>query len=236
MKYLVMDSENNGLFNWELPADAPGQPRIASLACILLNDELEVTLQKEFLIKPDGWEMTKEATAVNGLTTEFLQEHGSPVRECLEFYSEKILEGYIVATYNSRHDCKQMRGELRRAGMDDLFEETPNICLMRASTDICKVPKKTGKGWKFPKLSEACAFFKIEPEPTPHNAMEGAIRAMKILLALQALARLPQAEVHYAKERPAEKPAMEFSRGGRPPLQSAPDHLKAADVGAEEKF
>lgn len=202
MKYAVIDTEGSGLFDFTKPADAPGQPRLASLAIIGLNELFEETIQREFLIKPEGWEMTPEATAVNGLTTPFLKEYGSPVRECLDYYSHLILEGYIIASYNAQFDCKTMRGELRRAGMPDLFEQTPNVCLMRASTDVCKVPRKTGKGWKFPKLSEACAFFKIEPEPTPHNAMEGAIRATKILLALQALARLPAPDVHYAKERP----------------------------------
>lgn len=211
MRYAVIDCENSGLFDFSKPADAPGQPRLAELGIIIVEENKETghlheVSRRDFLIKPEGWEMTPEASSVNGLTTEILLERGVPIHDVLLVYSGLILAGYAIASFNSQFDCKQMRAELRRAGMDDLFEKTFNVCLMRASTDVCRIPKKTGKGYKFPKLSEACAFFKIEPEPTPHRAIHGAERAAKILIALQGLARLPAPDVHYAKERPPESP------------------------------
>jgi DNA polymerase III epsilon subunit-like protein len=85
--------------------------------------------------------------------------------------------------------------------MPDLFEETPNICLMRASTMVCKIPGKRGGNFKFPKLSEACAFFKIE-QPAAHSAIGDAISAAEILRKLKALGVLPEPLVHYAANKP----------------------------------
>jgi hypothetical protein len=47
-------------------------------------------------------------------------------------YCAAIDEGRVVVAYNAHHDLKIMRGELRRAGRDDLFAKTRNICAMRA--------------------------------------------------------------------------------------------------------
>jgi len=148
--------------------------------------------------------MEPGATLVNGLTTEYLKGAGGPVEHALQFYSDLINQGYIVAAYNAQFDLKQMRAELRKKGMDDLFLKTPNVCLMRAATNVCKIPGK--RGFKFPKLSEACEFFGLEPEPKPHNSLQGALRAVGVLRALAKLDAVPEAEVHKAKEKPVAIP------------------------------
>lgn len=233
MKYLVIDTETNGLFDFTKPADAPGQPRLANLAMILLNEELETEASYNFFIKPDGWTIPPEAEAVHGITLADLEEKGVPVKEVLEAYSDFILKGYAVAAFNAQFDVKQMRGELRRAGMPDLFEKTQNICLMRAATDVVKAPKKTGKGYKFPKLSEACEFFKI-PQPAAHSALGDAESAVAILKALQALARLPLPEVHFAKEKPAAGPVVIKFRTPEEKQEQA--ELGQRDSSPEDKF
>lgn len=201
MKYAIIDTETSGLFDFSKRADEPGQPRLASLGIVMLNEDLSLQAEHEFLVKPEGWVIGAEASAVNGLTMERLNAEGEPVVAVLKRYTTLIEEGYVVATYNAQYDTKIMRGELRRAGLPDLFESTPNICLMRACTDVCRVAKKTGKGYKFPKLAEACAHFKIA-QPAAHSALGDARSAAAILLALHAANALPKPEVHYAKNVP----------------------------------
>lgn len=162
MKYAVIDTETSGLFDFSKPADVDGQPRLAHLAMILLNEDFAETETIEIFIKPDGWKMLPEVAAINGLTMEILNEKGSPVIEALALYAKAVDEGRVIVAFNAQYDTKIMRGELRRAALDDRFERTPNICVMRGSTDICQVPKANGKGFKFPKLAEACKHFKIE--------------------------------------------------------------------------
>lgn len=205
-RYAVIDTESSGLFDFAKPAHEEGQPRLASLAIITVSetatDATTEIHRANYFIRPEGWEMKPEVTAINGLTTDFLRANGRPIKDVLEIYSALIADGYIVAAFNAQFDTKMLRGELRRAGMPDLFEQTPNICLMRACTPVCKVPKKTGAGYKFPKLAEACAFFGIV-QPAAHSAMGDADSAKAILVELYKLNLVPVPEVHYAKERPA---------------------------------
>ena len=159
--YVVFDTETSGLFNFKLPADAPGQPRLASLSMIWTNPDLMPIREEMLYIKPEGWYMQPGAEAVNGLSQEFLMANGRPVAEALELYESAVREGYVFAAFNAQFDTKVMRAEFRRAGKDDLFEKVKNVCIMKKSVGVCKIPYADPKkgGYKFPKLEEA----RVEP-------------------------------------------------------------------------
>lgn len=205
MKYAVIDTESSGLFDFAKPADAEGQPRLASLGIVMLNEDLSVQAEHELLVKPAGWVMGAEAMRINGLTMERLNTEGLDLAFVLRKYITLIETGYVIATFNAQYDTKIMRGELRRSGLPDLFETTPNVCLMRALTGVCRLPKANGRGYKFPKLSEACAHFKIE-QPAAHSALGDARSAAALLRCAKRIGVLPEPEVHYAVNRP-DKPA-----------------------------
>jgi DNA polymerase III epsilon subunit-like protein len=203
MKYAIIDTETSGLFNFKKPADDPIQPRLASATFILLDEDFCVETRQTLFVKPDGWTMPESAESKNGLTVEFLDAVGIAVVDVLQAYTEIIEGGYAIAAFNAQYDTKIMRGEMRRAGMDDLFEHTPNVCLMRACTSICKIPRKTGKGYKFPKLQEACEYFGIPYDTkVKHTSDRDAEAALGIFRKLHILGKLPEPTVHYAKNRP----------------------------------
>lgn len=208
MKYAVIDTENNGLFRFKeadgtpVPADAPGQPRLAQLGVIMLDDDLQEIDSLTLYVKPDGWTMPQgpgTAGEVNGLTDEFLMEHGTPIGIVLEQYLRVLDAGYSLAAYNAQHDLKQMRAELRRAGLDDRFNTTPNVCLMRAAMSLKVKKANGGGGW--PSLADCCAHFGIERHGE-HTADGDARDALGILRHLHRLDALPEARVHYAKTPP----------------------------------
>lgn len=200
--YLALDTEGTHLFDYKKPADAEGQPRMASLAMVFLSPELEVQKEYHQFIRPDGWTMSEEAARITGLTDEFLNEHGIPVTEALAEYQSAIDNGYIFCAHNSQHDAKQLRAELRRAGMDDRFEQTPNICTMRSMTNICKIPPKGNRGgYKWPALSEALLFIGAE-NLGDHSAINDARGVAELLRYLKRTNQMPEHRVHYAKNRP----------------------------------
>lgn len=199
MKYLILDSENTGLFDYKKPADAEGQPRLASLAMIFVDENLAIEREQLFLVKPDGWVMPKEAEAINGLSTEYLMANGSPIRDALLAFALAIDAGYVVVAHNCQHDLKGIRAENRRAGLPDLFEQTPNICTMRGLVGTCKIPYANGRGgFKFPKLAEAMEHFKI-PQDGAHTAMGDARSALALFRKGMELGVMPEPEVHHAK-------------------------------------
>jgi DNA polymerase III epsilon subunit-like protein len=212
--YACFDTEGTGLFTYKYPkdhpeagkpypADAPGQPRLASLAILYVNEALEIEREYHVFVRPDvnDYTMTEGAQKAHGLTVEFLNEHGIPVTEALAEFQSAIDNGRIMVAHNSQHDMKQMRGELRRAGMADRFEESPNLCTMRAMTDICKIPPHGGRGgYKWPALSEALLFIGAE-NLGDHSAINDAKGALELLRYMKRNGVLPEAKVHYAKDR-----------------------------------
>lgn len=196
--YLVVDSETSHLFNYDVPADAPGQPRLAQLGMIHVNHKFEIESEHEFLIKPDGWEMSAEATEKTGLTTEYLIEHGQPIIEALALYEAAIVARRVIVGFNCDFDLKMGRAELRRAGMEDRYLQTRSLCLMRATRKIVNALDIRGR-LKNPKLEEACAFFSI-PQPHAHSALADAHSAYQLMLKLVERGALPEPKSPYDRK------------------------------------
>ncbi len=202
MKIVVIDTETTGIFDFKQPADGPRQPRMAQFAGLKLDTGWPDQVERfSAYVRPDGWTMPAEAAAVNGLTTEMLIEQGRPVADVLDWYAAAVEAGYIVVAYNAQFDLKVMRAELRRAGRDDMFERTPNICVMRPMTEICRIPSPRG-GFKWPKLEQACAHLGIT-NANAHDALGDAEAALAVFFALASMSRLPEPAVHFAKQATA---------------------------------
>lgn len=224
-KFAVLDTETSGLFDFSKPADDPSQPRLASITLLYPSADL-LTIDREFtrLVKPDGWVLSDEAAAVNGLTMDRLEADGVPVADILDEYEAVVRANHVIAAYNAQYDLKQMRGELRRAGRDDLFHDTPNTCLMRAMTPICRILKancRTDDDWKFPKLSEALAHIGI-PQIEAHTARGDAIGALEVLRYLVRENALIEPGVHLKK---AGKPKPAGRRSAKPAPIAATDEI-----------
>lgn len=184
MSYLVFDTETTGLPDWSKPADADGQPRLASWCMLFVDDDLEIEHRHYGLVKPDGWIMSLEAEAVNGLSNERLLSEGTPIRDALELFTGAIMDGRKLVAHNLSFDTKIMRGELRRAKFSD-DSCVDGICTMRELTRICQIPKNTGKGLgnglKFPRLEEACRILLNKDLPGAHNALVDAKACLWLL-------------------------------------------------------
>lgn len=207
MSAAVIDTETNALPDYDRSADAEGQPRLAQLGMILIGHDTEVQSEHSFYVKPDGWSMTPEATAIHGLTNEFLHEHGVPVTIVLEAYTQAIKEGRFIVAFGAQFDCKIMRGELRRAGMDDLFEQTMNICAMRKAggiiTALRPIKDKVTKeviGWKetknWPSLKRCREVLGLTSEGA-HGALKDATDTLAVYRHLLAQGVDLSPEVHH---------------------------------------
>lgn len=199
MAWIIFDTETSDLFNMKLPADDEAQGRLAQLGVILVGDDLEIEDQWEMYVRPDGWSMQPGATGVNGLTDEILMARGVPIAEVLDRWNGLIDEGRDFAAYHAQFDGKVMRGELRRAGRPDRFEDMRNSCMMRSCQKLGVQKEGGGRGW--PKLSDACRHFGIvnEGEHTAGGDSMAAYHVFRKLVEADAL--IPPA-IHYAKNRP----------------------------------
>lgn len=217
MGYIIIDTEGTGLFTHKNAdgttrrSDAPGQPRMAEFAAVILDSSWNILDQHQFYIKPIGWqnedgspmtEMPPAALDVHGLTMDFLFTNGVPVEEALAPYIRAINDGDVLVGFNQQHDGRQVRAELRHAGLDDMFERTKVICAMRSISKNYKgkVKKLNGKGG-FPRLIDAAAHFGIPyPEDRRHTAIEDALVTLEVSRRLDAMGLLLEPSVYYARE------------------------------------
>lgn len=179
--FLILDTETSGLFDWSLPADAPGQPRLASIALLFVDGDLEIERRHYDLVRPDGWEMSAEAQALNGLSQERLLAEGVDVKAVLELFDGALRSGLTLVAHNLAFDAKVMRGELRRAGLSDEHCRA-GICTMRDLTQTCAIAGPRGLKW--PKLEEACRIVLGREIAGAHNALVDAKACLWLLRAM----------------------------------------------------
>lgn len=189
--YTIIDTETTGLFDFSRPADAEGQPRLASFAMLAADDDCNLICATHVLVRPDGWQMGEEAERINGLSQQLLEAHGVSVDQVLVRYAAEITRGSIIVGHNIDYDAKIMRGELRRYGLEDFKGRTATICTMRALTDFCCIPKVNGRGYKWPKLSEAVRHCLNRDPSGAHGALHDALDALDLLRWLKQNGRLP---------------------------------------------
>lgn len=216
MGYIVIDVETSGKYIYKYPkdhptmaglpypADAPDQPRVAEVAIIHCDDDFNIEREYQSYIQPDGWEMQPDATAINGLTTEFLIQHGAPMQLSLNVYHAAIRQHRVVVAFNAQFDCKALRGEARHCGVDDLFDETYNICAMRSAMKLSpRVVKLIREGEEkvrggYPTLADVVAHFRLPPYKK-HSALDDARATALVARELNAAGALLAPDVHRAK-------------------------------------
>lgn len=189
-KYAIIATCSSDRFDYKLAADAAGQPRLAMLAYATVDGGVE-SYGDPILVRPDGWHMSPDAAAATGLTTAHLKDEGKPVRDALNAYMGLIEGGHVIVAYAAPHHMKLMRGEMRRIGIPDNYTSIPCVDLMRAMTDVCRLPNPSGrKGFKFPKFAEALSYFD-HPFPEVHDAHDDVALSLYLFRQLMAMDRLP---------------------------------------------
>lgn len=171
MSALVFDTETTGLWNFKAPPTDPSQPRLLQLGCQLLDDKLEVAGEFNMVIKPDGWTVPDEAAAIHGISTEYANQYGIPVKDALVIFCRLLHMSKRLVAHNFNFDVRVVEGELVRLDVEQamIFKARPSYCTMLTSTKICNIAGPRGPKW--PKLTEAYRHFFGEELTGAHDAM-----------------------------------------------------------------
>lgn len=230
--YVIFDTETTGLFDFKAPADAAGQPRMASFGAIIADFDMNEIERVSFFIKPDGWSIEgTEAAKVNGLTDAFLEENGVPVSTVLDLWNRWLDAGLTMIAFNVTFDTKVMRAELRRAGLPDRFEDTATFCAMKALKPYAAAGLPI-KGAGFVKLEAACAHFGITNSKA-HDALADAEAAFHIMRHLMRDGRIDGAPAPSA-ESASDDVAASLPRNHNNPPEEIDDTPAPADAQATE--
>jgi len=194
--YLFYDTETTGLPDFKMSAGWGGQPRICQLGAILTDQEGRVKAEANLLIKPEGWTIPAETTAIHGISQADAENYGLPIKTVLAIFSRLVAKSYAVVAHNIRFDLFLLEIECSRLS-SNLNLPKQHLCTMEESREILKLPptkRMASLGmtkFKNPNLQEAHRHFFGREFEGAHDAMADVRACRDIFFAMKKLAATP---------------------------------------------
>ncbi|MCL2510788.1 MAG: DNA polymerase III subunit alpha [Bacteroidales bacterium] len=171
--YLIFDTETTGLpKNYDAPAsDTNNWPRMVQLAWQLHEKDGALLESQSFIIKPDGYTIPPEVSALHGITTEKALSEGKPLPEVLAAFCKVLQQAFVVAGHNVGFDIKIIESEFVRNKIPSYISLRTILDTKELSTDFCALPGGKNGNHKWPTLNEL--HFKLfgESFADAHNAI-----------------------------------------------------------------
>jgi DNA polymerase-3 subunit epsilon len=195
--YLIYDTETSGLPAWNQRSNDPCQPHIVQAAMLLVGDDGRERSSAALIVRPEGWIISPEMTAIHGISHERAMDEGVPEGQVTDLYVALQATAALRVAHNEHFDRRIMRIAMLRAGISrpevERIEARPSFCTCNASTRIVKLPPspamlaKNMRWSKTPKLAECYAFFFDEEMADAHTALGDARACNRVYGALKAL-------------------------------------------------
>lgn len=178
--YLFFDTETTGVpIDYHATmTDLDNWPRVIQIAWQVVDKNGEVLSKKEYLIKPDGWEVpTGKFWKDNGFDTATNEAKGVPMEDVLdEFLSDYNQCDYLVA-HNIRFDYNVLGCELIRYKKKARVR-LDKICTMLQTQDFVNIGK-------WPKLQELHVKLFGEEFDDAHDANADVTATVKCFFELK---------------------------------------------------
>lgn len=193
-KALFFDTETEKLPDFKAPSEAPHQPHIVQLAACLVDLDSRKTLASmDVIIRPDGWTIPAETTAIHGITTEHAMDVGIPEPLAVSMFME-LWGGRLRIAHNEQFDARILRIALMRyqtEAIADKWKAGKSSCTALLSTPICQLPptpKMVAAGFnkfKTANLGEAYRHFMGKDFENAHSAMADVQACIAVFFAIQ---------------------------------------------------
>ncbi len=177
-KVIIFDTETNGLPKSYKKGglEAPNNwPDIVSI-CWMLFSGGKLLWKEYHIVRPDGWTVNEESTAIHGITHEFAERVGRPLAEVLAAFRRDVTGCRRLVAHNLNFDMNVMLSAYKWRLQEDPTVWWPSpeaqLCTMLKATDELKIPNPHGyASYKWPKLDELwTATFGTEPPADAHSA------------------------------------------------------------------
>lgn len=157
MKFLVFDTETTGLprdFSASAFKEPNNWPHIVSISWAIMDGKLNKVLSTQsYIIKPQGWEIPADSTAIHGISTAEAMEYGHNLVQIMDKFFSEDVDAYIA--HNIHFDKNVIYNAMRWDLGFEFFPGfgKPKMCTMQIGRKLCKLPKN-----KSPRLSELYEF------------------------------------------------------------------------------
>ena len=171
--YIIFDTETTGKpkdYNGSM-RDLDNWPRVIQIAWQLHDDLGQLIEHKDFLIKPEGFDIPYDAEQIHGISTELALEKGEDLEKVLYLFNEALSNSKFVAGHNVKFDLDIIGCEYYRKDVKTLLKDLPvlDTCTEVTAT-MCQIPGGRGGKFKLPTLTELHQHLFNAPFSEAHNA------------------------------------------------------------------
>ncbi len=171
--YIIFDTETTGLpRNWNAPiTDTDNWPRVIQIAWQLHGDMGELIESKDYIIRPDGFNIPYDSEQIHGISTDLALEKGVELKDVLEEFNEALKGANFVVGQNVKFDLNVWGCEYHRLGVENKMTNLPVLdTCTEVTAKLCQIPGGRGGSFKLPNLSELHEFLFQESFVEAHNA------------------------------------------------------------------
>lgn len=154
--FLIFDTETTGLpKNYKAPvSDSDNWPRMVQLAWQLHDVDGKLITAKNFIVKPNGFDIPIGVSKVHGITTERALKDGVALDVVLtEFLADLQKTTYTIG-HNVEFDINIVGAEFYRLSVENNLIQLKSLDTMHSSIDYCALPGGRGGGFKYPSLTD----------------------------------------------------------------------------------
>src|SRR5690554_5310397 len=171
--YLIFDTETTGLpKSWSAPiTDTDNWPRCIQIAWQLHDEMGRVIVHKDFLIKPDGFDIPYDSEQIHGISTHLATEKGEDLDFVLNEFNQALQKAKFVVGQNVEFDLNIMGCEFYRRNQDNLLATMLVLDTCTETTaELLRLPGGRGGRFKLPTLTELHEYLFGQAFAEAHNA------------------------------------------------------------------
>lgn len=216
---LIYDTETTGKWLPKLPLLDDAQPRLVQLAAVLVTETWREVACLVAIVRPEDFVISAEVAAIHRIPHEFACQVGIPLESILGTFQSMVNRASCLVAHNIAYDRKVLLRELTPMGLGAVFAGKVEICTMQDSTDVCRLPSKWGRQFKWPRLGEVYRIAFGEEHVAAHDALNDLRATVRVWRWLLEGAPLP-----------AESPPQPYDedRHGEGVSGETPQHAQAA--------
>ena len=155
--YLIFDTETTGLpRSFTAPiTDTANWPRVVQIAWQLHDEMGNLVDQRDFLIRPDGFNIPYDAEKIHGISTDLASLYGDSLSDVLTIFQTVLAKAQFVVGQNLNFDLNVLGCEFVRLGLDSPLTKYPVLDTCTEKTaELCKLSGGRSGKFKLPTLTE----------------------------------------------------------------------------------
>ncbi len=201
--FLIYDTETTGLprdFNAPI-TDSENWPRMVQISWQLHDEAGELKEVKNYIIKPEGYEIPYAVVKVHGITTERANKQGVPLDFVLKEFNTVLQQTQFVVGHNISFDNSIIGAEFHRKNIETTLFSKSTLDTKNEGTAYCAIPGGKGGGYKWPKLGELHEKLFDEKFDQAHNAAADVEATARCFLELIRLKVISADQLDYTDEQ-----------------------------------